>query len=200
MNEMHTLANSLRKVAHSSAENNGLSRTGIEKLATIALIHEQISKTAGLRSQAAGLIVPGVLSGAYGYSAGKKRGRKGGRREMYRAAAPHVKSERQRARASEAMARLASKYYAKKLREKNAGIKEKLLYGGAALAIPAVTYAGGKGYGKGEGRKAGRKEVARSAMADIKGSRSRSRRAGHYIRTLKHRYRQLQQAKKGGDS
>lgn len=200
MDEIQSLANSLRAVAHNSAENNGISRTRIEKLATIALIHEQISKHASAKSTAAmvaGLAIPGAITGAYGYSKGKQKGKNLGRGEMYQSAAPHVKRERSRARASEAMAALARKYYERMLREKSAS-KGKALLAGVGLSVPA--YIGGKYYGKSKGREAGHKEVARSAVSDIERSRNRTRRAGQYVRMLRDRYRQLQQAKKGGDS
>lgn len=202
MSEINTLANSLRNIARISSENSGISRTKLEKLATIALIHEHLPKNASAGRTAAliaGLTVPGTLSGIYGYRKGRETGLQSGRQEMYEAAGPYVRNERRRARAAEAMARLANKYYSKKMQEKGASAKN-LLYGGAALAIPAATYFGGQHFGKSKGKKSGQQEVAKAAIEDIQRSRDRAARAGQYIGMLRHRYRQLQQAKKGGGS
>ncbi len=191
MNEISKLASNLRGMSRVT-NSSGKERTMLEKLATIALIHDQMSKHSRVKrlaAGAAGLAATGLASGTYGYQKGKKKGRTRGRREMYRAAAPHVMRARRQAAILE---QIADKYVATKKAS-----KKKLMYGAALLGTGGASYLGGRSSGRKRGRVKGRAEVAGSARRDINVSKIRAMRAAQRIRMLRSRMAQAGRTKGG---
>lgn len=198
--ENKELINSLRKLANSSTSKS-VGRTSLEKLATIALIHDQMPKYASLFSgvkEGSGLVAKakkaligvGVLgatagAGIYGHTKGKKKGRRAGRKEMYRSAYPYVRRAKMRADRAAAVARYLRRKGQKSGLKKQSSRGRNIALGLAAGALPLTSYAVGKHYGGKKGRKKGRTEVARSALRRIGLERTRFRKALDYMRSKK---------------
>ena len=204
--EVTELVGALRSMAKQASSVPSSGRTTLEKLATIALIHEQIKKAAAQQKMslgrkallAAGLTVPSAVAAPVGYKKGKDKGRKKGQREMYQAAKPFVMGARRRAQMAENVARAYYKRH-KNMADKSASAGRRAAYAATALALPAASYYGGKHVGKKKGTEEGHREVARAATRDINVSKARVRRAGRMIRSMMRRNQQLRDAKsKGG--
>lgn len=191
MSEVSNIVSNLRGMSRSSSP-SVTERTTLEKLATIALIHDQMSKTASkkylsMAAKGLALATPAVGAGAYGYSSGKKKGKKKGRKEMYMAAAPHVYRARRQAAILE--------HLAKRRAASKTASRAKYLGAAALSTVPA--YFGASHIGKKKGRTTGRREVAGAARRDMSRSRLRALMAARKLRMLKSRMAQTGKAKGG---
>lgn len=191
MNEVVKLAQQLRQLSKQSPPS--AKRTNLEKIATIAIIHNHMVKQSGKEKMVekglsrakklllgAGLGTGVIGSGLYGRKKGESEGRKSGQEEMYYSALPYVRGASRRASRAETLAKyLESKSHTKKA---GAGSTAAKAIGalGAVASLPAAYYYG-KSTGKRKGRLRGRTEVARSALQRISRENYRFRKAMNYI-------------------
>ena len=199
MNEIEKLAKQLRQLSKQASHSAG--RTNLEKLATIALIHENMIKqsskakavetgmsTAKKLLLGAGVGAGTIGAGVVGHERGRKAGRQKGQKEMYYAALPYVRGAHRRASRAEAIAKYVSRRGRKKPVEKQAKARQvakALGVAGLAAAPPTAAYYYGKSKGKRKGRLRGRTEVAQSALRRISRENYRFRKAVNYIMSQK---------------
>ena len=193
MDEIQKLASKLRQLSKIPDQSPVSGRTQLEKLATIALIHDSMTKTSskakavqkgssGVRKLLAGAgIGLGTAGAGYaGHEKGRREGRKKGQQEMYQAALPYVRMAKRRADKATAVARYLHRK-SQAAMKKEARVGKALGIAGATIGAPTAAYHYGKSKGKPKGRKRGRHEVARSAMRRVSYENARFRRALDYV-------------------
>jgi hypothetical protein len=190
MSDIKSLANNLRKMANKSDITAAAGRTSLEKLATIALIHDQLPKensmiksSSKLRTALAGLGIAGLSGGAglYGHKKGKGVGEEEGKSRLFSLAKPALeKAIRQRAIAEHVAGRI---YASRRGMDKSSSSRlTRALTGITAVAAPAAAYTYGKKKGKEKGYRSGYETSREQAINRLNYENARFNRALNYIR------------------
>lgn len=198
MSDISKIAEQLKIMASNTAASSSDGMSELEKLATIAIIHDQLPKHDTLSPKTANavdgvigvarkaksvgkfLAMTGLIGGA-GYAGSKKGKREGftrGADKAYHDSLPYVSRDINRRKALEYVAsRLSGSGQSK---QANSALKDGLK-GALAILLPAGSYAAGKHLGSKKGRKQGYEAGLRHALNRSQYEQARSARAIQYI-------------------